>query len=278
MLKQKHIFFLALISFFSGFLNTANAQFDIPKKPDKQTSVYDDIHLLSPNQKQALERKLIKYSDTTSTQIVVAIVSTLNNDDITLVGAKWGHEWGIGQAKEDNGILILVAKDDRNIDINTGYGIEYRLTDNDAERIINRIIVPEFKKGKFYSGLDKGTNAIFAALNGEFVGTRQSSSNNDEFPAPVVIFLLFLFFIIFVIIISKNRRNGNGGNGNSRSNGRGILESIILSNMGRGSYSRSSGGFGGFGGSSGGGSFGGGGFGGGFGGGGFGGGGASGSW
>ena len=274
----QHILIFGLLL---GVYSVSFAQFNIPEKPKdptKQTSVYDYIQLLSPSQKNNLERKLIKYSDSTSTQIVVVIVSTLNDDDITLVGAKWGQEWGIGQADEDNGILILLAKDDRDIDINTGYGIEYRLTDIDAERIINRVIIPEFKRGDFYSGLDKATDAIFAVLNGEFSGTRQN--NETPFPIGIVIFLIFVF-IIFIIAISKNRRGGGGNGRNYRDNSttRDILEAIILSNSGRGGYRRSSGGFGGFGGSSSsGGGFGSGGFGGGFGGGGFGGGGASGSW
>ena len=267
------IIFILFISLpLSGY-----AQFNIPEKPAKtkeQTSLYDYIGLLSKTEKSSLENKLIRYSDSTSTQIVIAIVRTLNGDDITLVGAEWGEKWGIGQANKDNGILILLAKDDREIDINTGYGIEYRLSDIDAERVINRIIIPQFKQGDFYSGLDKGTDAIFQVLNGEFKGLRQS--NNDKFPFEVFIFL-FVIFIIFVVAISKSRGGRNGGNRGNRSDSRSILEAIILSNMGRGSYSRrsSSGGFGGgFGGSS----SGGGGFGGFGGGGGFSGGGAGGSW
>jgi uncharacterized protein len=262
------------------FSNSAFGQFDIPEKPAIETSVYDDIQLLTASQKSALEQKLIRYADSTSTQIVVAIISSTNDDDISLVGAKWGHDWGIGQADEDNGILILLAKDDREIDINTGYGIEYRLTDILAERIINRIIIPEFKSGNFYAGLDKGTDAIFQVLNGEFQAT-PSDSNPSDFPVGLIIFLIFIF-IIFLIAISSNRRGKGGGRRNGdRFDSRDVLEAIIYSKMGRGSYGKGSGGFGG--GSSGGGfgsgGFGGGGFGGGgFGGGGFGGGGASGSW
>jgi uncharacterized protein len=257
------------------------AQFDIPEKPEgnKQTSVYDDINLLSSSQKHALEQKLIKYADSTSTQIVIAIISSTNNDDISIVGARWLEKWGIGQAEEDNGILITLAKDDRQIDINTGYGIEYRLTDIDAERIINRVIIPEFKKGNFYNGLDKATDVMFQILNGEFKSKARDDSG--DFPIGIVIFLLIVF-VIFMIAISSNRR-GRGGKGGGKKGGnldsRDILEAIIFSNMGRGSYrSGSSGGFGGFGGGSSGGSFGGGGFSGGFGGGMGGGGGASGSW
>ncbi|WP_033960867.1 TPM domain-containing protein [Psychroserpens jangbogonensis] len=274
MLKSKHIILIFLVSFLSSFQITANAQFDVPPVPENQTSVYDEIDLLSPSNRVNLEQKLIRYSDSTSTQIVVAIVSTLNGDDITLVGAEWGHKWGIGQADEDNGIFILLAKDDRDVDINTGYGIEYRISDIDAERIINRIMIPAFKKGDYYAGLDQGTDAMFKILNGEFVDTVQNESN--EFPVIIIFFLLFIIFIIFLIAISKNKRGGGSNGKGGRTNGTSILDAIILSNMGRGSYGGSSssrGGFGGgFGGSSGGG------FSGGFGGGGFGGGGASGSW
>lgn len=269
-----------IILFVLGCIQLVPAQFDIPEKPQRigdQTSLYDAINLLSPSQQSALEQKLIRYSDSTSTQIFVAIISTTNNDDISLVATEWGQKWGIGQAEEDNGIVILLAKDDREIDISTGYGIEYRLTDIMAERIINRVIIPEFKRGNFYNGLDRGTDAVFNALNGEFTNTN-TNSGPTRFPIEVL-FVLLIFFIIFIIILTKIRGGGNGHGGHRRSTGSDILEAIILSNMGKGSYRRSSGGFGGWsgGGSSSGGSFGGG-FSGGFGGGSFGGGGASGSW
>ncbi len=254
------------------------AQYDIPPIPEFQTSVYDDdIKLLSPLQKRSLEQKLIRYSDTTSTQCVVAIISSTKGEYINYLGAQWGEKWGIGQADKDNGIFILLAKDDRKVGINTGKGVEHLLTDAMSKRIINRDIIPYFKQNDYYGGLNRASDAIFEVLNGEYQGTRQS---DDRFPVEIFIFL-FIIFIIFVIAISKSRGGGRGGNRDNRNDDdtRSILEAIILSNMGRGSYSRrSSGGFGGFGGSSGGGSFGSGGFGGGFGGGSFGGGGASGGW
>ncbi len=259
---------LLLVVFFSEI---ALAQFDIPPKPtDKteQTSVYDYVNLLNPVQKTALETKLIRYADSTSTQIVVAIISSTNGEDISLLGANWGQKWGIGRADEDNGILIILARDDRRIDINTGYGIEYRISDMTAERIINRIIIPEFKAGSYYNGLDKGTDAIFAALNGEFKEDRDFSE--DETDNSHFVFVIIIFIIIIVALSSK--KNGRGGKNGGRRSGSSLLDIIILSNMGR------TGGFGGGSGSFGGGGFGGGGFGGGFGGGDFGGGGASGSW
>ena len=123
-----------------------SAQYEIPPKPSVQTSLYDYINLLTPSEKSALENKLVRYADSTSTQIVCIIIGSTNGEDISMLGAEWGQKWGIGQSGEDNGIVITLAKDDRKVDINTGYGIEYRVTDLMAERIINRIMIPEFKK------------------------------------------------------------------------------------------------------------------------------------
>ncbi len=260
------VFLLTLLCLTPGW-----AQFEIPQKPSAglaQTSVYDYIDLLKPTQKQALENKLLRYADSTSTQIVVAVIESTNGEDLSLITAQWGQQWGIGQEKEDNGILIVLAYEDRKIDIGTGYGIEYRLTDLMAERIINRIVIPQFKAGNYYEGLDQAADAIFAVLNGEFTETR-TFSKNEGVPIQA---LLFLGFIVLMIVLSVIKNKGGGKNGGKRSASPSLLDILVLSSLGRGGF----GGGGSFGGGSGGGFSGG--FGGGFGGGGFGGGGASGSW
>ena len=268
MYRYRHV----IIAFFLVFCFTqsAIAQFNIPEKPKIETSVYDYINLLSSTEKVNLEQKLIRYSDSTSTQIVVAIISSTEGENINYLGAQWGEKWGIGQAKEDNGILIILAKDDRRIAINTGLGIEHLLTDALSRRIIERDIIPYFKNNDYPGGLNRGVDAIFEVLSGEYQGS--GTSNNGGFPIIVILFLIIMFIII-IIAISK-RSGGHGGNRGNKSGGTSILDAIILSNMGRSSYGGSSGGFG----SSSGGGFSSGGFGGGFGGGSFGGGGASGGW
>lgn len=236
------------------------AQFKIPEKPDFQTSVYDYAGLLQPEEKTQLEEKLVRYSDSTSTQIVIATIDDLKGESIDVVSTNWAQTWGIGQAKEDNGVFILVSKNDRKISIRPGYGLEDRLVAGICGEIIRNVIVPEFKAGSYYNGLDKGVDTIIDVVKGKYKGTRKSSGKG--FPiVPIII-----IFIVIIIIIAKNRNNGGGG-------GRGgmdLTDIILLSSLGRG------GGFGG--GGFGGGSSGGGGFGGGFGGGGFSGGGASGGW
>jgi len=257
MFKLKYIWSIFIL--FISLSQAVFSQFTIPEIPKEQTSVYDYISLLSVTQKQNLEQKLIKYSDTTSTQIVIVIISTTKGENIGLLTPKWAHKWGIGKEKEDNGVFILLAKDDRKIWISPGYGVEHKLTAGIVGELTRNIIIPEFKKNDYYNGLDKGTDTIFQILNGEYQGSRKS--NDKDFPIGVVFFLIIIFIII-LISISKNRRGGSGKGGN-RHRKISILDAIILSNIGRGSY----------GGGSSGGSFGGG-----FGGGGFSGGGAGGGW
>jgi len=275
---KKIVFFGVFGCLFLSF-QFSFAQYEIPPKPDKansgQTSVYDFYGLLKPKQKTDLENKLVKYSDTTSTQIVVAIIESTNGEYINYLGTQWAQKWGIGDQNKDNGIFILLARDDRKIGITTGYGTEQFMTDAMSRRIIERDIIPYFKKNDYYGGLNRGADAIFEVMQGQYQGSRQSEE--DKFPIGVVLFLCIVFIII-LISISKNGRNGghSGDRFDGRNTTRDILEAIILSNSGRGGYRSGSGGFeGGFGGGR---SSGGGGFGGGFGGGGFGGGGASGGW
>ncbi|MDR7209497.1 TPM domain-containing protein [Flavobacterium piscis] len=245
------------------------AQFDIPKKPSLQTSVYDYGNVLSATEKTQLEEKLIRYSDSTSTQIVVITIESLKGEDIGILTPKWAHQWGIGQAKEDNGVLILLAKTERKIWISPGYGLEDRLTAGIGGEITRNIIIPEFKAGSYYRGLDKGADALFDVFTGKYKGERKQTKGKNF---PILPFIIIA--VIVLILISRNKRGGGGNSGNNSGGGPSLLDVIILSNLGRSGGS----GFGGFGGGSSGGGFGGGGFGGGFGGGGFSGGGSGGSW
>ena len=245
------------------FTQISFAQFDIPEKPEFQTSVYDYAKVLSADEKAQLEEKLIRYSESTSTQIVVITIESLKGEDIGILTPKWGQKWGIGgTAKNDNGVIILLAKAERKIWISAGYGLEDRLTAGIGGEITRNIIIPEFKAGSYYSGLDKGTDALFDVFKGKYKGERKQTKEK-KFPVLPIIIIV----VIILMLISRNKNSG-GNSGNS-SGGPSLLDVIILSSLagGRGS----SGGFGG-------GSSGGGGFGGGFGGGGFSGGGSGGDW
>lgn len=235
----KNFFFLFFVIFTTHI--SFSQGFEIPEKPNKETSVYDYIDLLKENQKINLENKLIRYSDTTSTQIVVAVINSTEGENIAYLGANWLTEWGIGQKGKDNGVLIILAKDDRKINISTGYGVEHLLTDYTSRQIIEYDIIPYFKRGDFYGGLNKGADAIFEVLNGEYKGTRKQTE--EGFDAGFIIFIIIL--IIFFILISRGNRGNRGGGRRYRQDRmtRDIFETIILSNSGRGGGF--SGGFGG---------------------------------
>ena len=239
------------------------AQFDIPEKPSFQTSVYDYANVLSADEKAQLEEKLIRYSDSTTTQIVVITIESLKGEDIGILTPKWGHAWGIGGTeKNDNGVIILWAKAEKKIWISAGYGLEDRLTAGIGGEITRNIIFPEFKAGSYYRGLDKGTDALFDVFKGKYKGERKQSKKDKNIP------ILPIIIIVFIILALISRNKKDGGNSGSSGVGPSLLDVILLSSLGRG------GGSGGFGG----GSSGGGGFGGGFGGGGFSGGGSGGDW
>lgn len=264
------VFYLILVC---ASIHTLSGQFTIPPKPQVQSSVYDEADLLSKAEENELQQKLVRYADSTSTQIVVYTVPTIKGENIGLLTARWAHEWGVGQADKDNGVFILLASKERQVWIAPGYGVEDKLTAGITGELVRNVIIPEFKIGDYYAGLNKGTDAIIQILQGTYKEERNFGEGDGNFPLGTI--LPFIIFIIIILILSNSRRGNNGNNrGGTRgkNSGPSLLDIIILSNMGR------SGSAGGFGGSSRGGGFGGGGFGGGFGGGGFSGGGAGGSW
>lgn len=231
--------------------------------------VTDEAGMLTAAQRSALSRTLQDYADSTSTQIIVVTLPSLQGNDPGLYATELGQQWGVGQEGRDNGAVVLVSRDDRQLFIATGFGLEGAIPDAVASRIIRNEITPAFRRGDYYSGLNRGVGAMMAAAAGEYTAERSSSGSSGS-PLPSLAFMLF----IFILIVRSATRGGSSGPGRRR-RGRGGADMFILgSMMGSGTRRSSGGGFGG--GGFGGGGFGGGGFSGG--GGGFGGGGAGGGW
>lgn len=242
--------------------STAQAQrYDIPPRPDRP--VLDQGDLLSPTEESRLARKLTTYTDTTSTALVVVTVPSLNGAPISDYAVVLGREWGIGQKGKDNGVVVLVSKSDRKVFIATGYGLEGAIPDAIANRIVDGIITPEFRQGRFYDGLNRGTDAIIQAAAGEFTAESAPTADAEDRGIPA---LGYILLIILYFVASSMWRGGSGKNGRTTKHSRRGGDFPIIFWGGGGGH----GGGGGFGG-------GGGGFGG-FGGGSFGGGGAGGSW
>ena len=263
-----------LILIFTFFLVSAqpgtSSMADIIKHPPSPARLVNDYAgILTADQQQSLERKLVRLDDSTFTQIAVVIVNSLDGYDVADAALELGRTWGVGNKKTNSGVILLISKNDRKLNISPGYGLEGALTDAEANGIIQDIITPNFKGNDYYRGIDEGTDAIVKAVKGEFNTVRAKSSGGIGSGKIIFIIIIILFLLI------KGSGGNRGGTFMSR-RGSGFLGPFILGNLLGGGGSR--GGWGGSGGGSwGGGSSGGGGFGG-FGGGSFGGGGSSGSW
>ncbi len=256
-LKYILLFFVAV---FMGAI-TLKAQ-NVLEKPSTPSLVTDLAGVLSPTEKQFLENKLVSIDDSSSNQIAVVILPTLDGYPIEEYATKLFRTWGIGNKKTNNGILLLIAVNDRKVRIEVGYGLEGAIPDITANNIINNDIKPAFKQGAYYDGINTATDDIAKAAVGEYKVARQKKSNDKGGS-----FYLFLV-IIFIIVAIVGRKGGNGGSNIGGGGFSDIATGMLLGSL-LGGGGRSDGGGGGF---SGGGGFGG------FGGGSSGGGGASGGW
>ena len=232
---------------------------ELPAKPNPPRLVNDYTKTLTSDQVQALENKLVAFDDSTSTQIAVVIIESLNGYDIAEYNVALGRAWGVGGKQYSNGVILLIAKADRKLNIATGYGVEGALPDITTKHIIDDQIVPNFKGNDYYRGISDGTDAIMKAVKGEYKIPRAKK------PAVGGGRVLFIIIIIIIFLIFSSRGGGKGGSFMSRRGYRGFTGPFIWPVGGGGGGwggggGGSSGGFGGFGGGS------------------FGGGGSSGSW
>jgi uncharacterized protein len=226
----------------------AQVEKDIPKRPSPPRLVNDFTNTLSAEQVQALESKLKDYDDSTSNQVAVVIVNSTGNYEIQEYALAILRGWGVGNKENNNGIVLLVAKDDRHVRIEVGYGLEGAVPDVIAKRIIDNEITPQFKEGNYYRGIEQGTNAIIQAAVGEYTAPDNYGSKKNKGPSISTI----IFIIIFLFIIFGGAASGPGGTYVSRG---GFLPWLGGGSSGGGGWSGGGGGggFGGFGGGSGGG-------------------------
>ena len=200
---------LAPILFFLLPFNGARADdSDFPEKPNHLVS--DFTGTLSQEEAQSLENKLVAFDDSTSTQIAVVIIRSVGNYDISDYTVQLFNRWKIGQESKNNGILLLIAKDDRKIWITNGYGLEGVMTDAMTKRVIENEITPQFKAGDFYAGLNDGTTAIMQIVKGEYKADKKWNKNNGGF-FPVIMFI-FIFIIVMFLQVRRVSRYGKMNN------------------------------------------------------------------
>lgn len=257
------------ILFLVGFFLLAQTPYDVVNKKYKPgvKLVHDFGDVLNPVEEADLERQLVAYNDSTSVQVLVVTFKSLDGYPISTLGSEIGENWGVGQKGEDNGIVIVLSKDDRKVDIRTGYGSQIHLPPSIAKLIIDQEMIPQFRTGNYYQGFINSLSAIQLSLQGKYKAKPKSNQGEGDG------FGVFLFFFVIILLFIILSRKGGGNNGGNRGRRGFNWGDVILTSGGSHSWGSggSSWGSGGFGGGSGGGF-------GGFGGGSFGGGGASGSW
>lgn len=259
--------FKSAVIFFTVLMSCMALAEDFPAVPKPFRYVNDYTRTLSTNEVNYLENKLRQYSSQTSSQIAVVMIGSTGQYAISDYAFQLGDKWGIGRKNLDNGVLLLVAKNDRKVFIATGYGLEGALPDALLTQIIRKVILPNFRNENYGRGIDQALDHIIAASQNEY-GALPVDANDESLEdyIPFIIVCLFILFVLFGELswrrpyVSPTKNHDNLQNA-------AIIASMIA-NSRRSRYGNGGGFGGGFGGGDGGG----------FGGGGFGGGGAGGSW
>jgi uncharacterized protein len=234
-------FKLFIAVFFVTIASSVIAQNVLPR-PNPPKLVTDQAGVLTPEQLQALEAKLVAIDDSSSNQIAVVILSSLEGQPKEEYATKLFREWGIGNKKTNNGVLLLVAIQDRQIRIEVGYGLEGAIPDITALSIIDNDIKPAFKAGAYYEGLDKATDNLAKAAVGEYKEARKKRTKSKGNP------LVFIMIVIVIVIILGKKGGGgsniNGGGFSDFTTGM-LLGSLLNGGSSRGGWGDSGGGFGG---------------------------------
>lgn len=243
-----NIFILYLLVIIPVALPVTSLAQEFPPRPRPPRLVNDLSQVMTASQQQLLERKLVAYNDSTSTQITIVTMNSVGSYDISDYSFKLAEQWGIGQKGKDNGILILAATEDRAVFIATGYGLEDVVPDALAKRIVENYILPNFREGNYYQGFNAATDVIIGLATGKFTGDDIKKREPDG----INIFTVIIIILIIIVSSFFRRRKHYGYSGHGRTVHHGGFFG------GRGGFGGGGGGGGGFGGF-GGGSFGGGG-------------------
>jgi uncharacterized protein len=191
----KALLFLFIASFSS--VEVAYAA-DVPV-PSLETRVTDLTQTLDPSQRQALESRLASFEQSKGAQIAVLMVATTQPETIEQYALRVVEKWKLGRKKIDDGALLLIAKNDRSLRIEVGYGLEGALTDATSKQIIDDIIVPYFKRGDFYGGIDAGVSQMMRVIQGEPLPPPQKTSPQQSWFQPELI----IFGIVLVVILGN---------------------------------------------------------------------------
>ncbi|HYX09521.1 MAG TPA: TPM domain-containing protein, partial [Bacteroidales bacterium] len=183
---------------------------NLPERPDPPRLVNDFAGILSTGQEQQLEQKLENFSRSSSTQIAIAVVKSLDGDDISDYAFKLGEKWGVGQKGNNNGIMIVVkpktASSRGQAFIATGYGLEGVVPDAIGKRIVEAEMIPHFKQNDYYGGLEAATNTLIDLTKGEYTAQQYAQRSRQQDNSGAWFFFAIILFVIIVSFLGRARR------------------------------------------------------------------------
>ena len=226
---------IILLLCFAGMQVFAQRSRSVPTDIKVTQYVTDKTGTLNSSQMKSLEQKLAAFEKETSNQVVVWMEPSLDGNSVEDRSYEIAEQNGIGQKSKNNGVLLYIAKNDRKLRIEVGYGLEGALTDALCSQIIRKEITPQFKSGNFYQGINAGVDAIILATKGEYTAEKESSKDEPFgelccVPFPVLVFLIIFLFVFLIPIFNRifGRSKGKssssnwwytGGSGSSWSSG-----------------------------------------------------------
>ncbi|HCZ35321.1 MAG TPA: hypothetical protein DHV26_05275 [Cytophagales bacterium] len=186
---------------------TGLAQRAVP--PHNAVWVHDEANVLSASAKAQMEALLQAHRDSTSTQLAVLIVPSLEGEDIDGYAVRVFEEWKLGQKGKDNGVLFLIAMQERQMRIEVGYGLEGVLTDALSSRINRNEVAPYFRQGNYEAGIQAGVVAIIKAVAGEYTNDNPTPRKRGKKSS----WSTLIFLGLIILLMSRKNRGGGGGMG-----------------------------------------------------------------
>lgn len=196
--------------------SAAQTKIDFPPLTGR---VVDQANLLDPATEQALTEKLAALEASSTDQLVVVTVNSLQDQEIEDYGYQLGRAWGIGQKENDNGALLIVAPNERKVRVEVGYGLEPILTDAFSSQVIRDDILPSFRDGDYQAGVVKGVDALIAQLSldpaeaqarAQAAAAQQTDTKAESIIPVVIIAAIFLFMFLIAMRSGRGRRSNVG--------------------------------------------------------------------
>ena len=185
-----------------GFYDGAVGQ-DMVHVPDIESYVTDLTGTLDSQEKTSLESKLKNFEDIKGTQIIILLIPSTDPEEIEPFGIRVADTLKIGREGIDDGVILIVAKEDRKVRLEVGYGLEGVIPDAYAKRIIERIIIPDFRNGGYYSGINNGVDALISLIEGEELPLPVAKGGGEMADQKFPVFFMFIILMFVIIPVIK---------------------------------------------------------------------------